>query len=65
MRFNNYTPTNVYYVEGKDGQLWSISNPSPDASVPNFTAQHPDGTILCSCFETKLMRDIAAHGARV
>jgi len=63
-KYHDYTPATTAYVSAWDGQLWSISNPTPDASVPNFTAHHPDGHILCSAFETKLIRDIEAFNKR-
>ena len=58
MRYRDYTPLTASYVEACDGQLWKLCNPSMDASVPNFTAHHPNGHILVGVSETHLMRVI-------
>jgi hypothetical protein len=55
---HDYTPLTTSYVEAWDGQLWKLCDPSHDASVPNFTAHHPDGHILSGVSETHLMRVI-------
>jgi predicted acetyltransferase len=59
-KYNDYTSLTSSYVEAWDGKLWKLCNPTPDASVPNFTAHHPDGHILCGVYETHLMRVIKA-----
>jgi hypothetical protein len=46
---------------GDDGETWKIANPSPDAAVPNFTAHHPNGTILTSAFITDLESKVQTY----
>ena len=58
--FNDYTRTTTAYIEAWDKQLWKISNPSPDASVPNFTAHHPEGHIIGAVYMSELERKINA-----
>tara|TARA_R110000796_G_scaffold9408_5_gene32067 strand:+ start:1763 stop:1969 length:207 start_codon:yes stop_codon:yes gene_type:complete len=40
---------------------WSIAMPTADCSVPNWTAHHPDGTILCATNTARLECKIAEH----
>ena len=40
---------------------WSIAMPTADCSVPNWTAHHPDGTILCATNTARLQRKITEH----
>lgn len=60
IKYNDHTRLQASYVQAWDGKLWKLSNPTPDTSVPNFTAHHPDGHILCGVSETHLMRVIKA-----
>jgi hypothetical protein len=60
-KFTDYTPTNISYMVGDDGETWKIANPSPDAAVPNFTAHHPNGTILTSAFITDLESKVQTY----
>ena len=40
---------------------WSIGMPTQDCSVPNWTAYHPDGTVLVAINTALLERKIMEH----